>query len=101
MGTSLDVARSFVRAVQSRDADAAAELCADDVIVTIPGVPMPFQGRDGVRQMIRMAPSELVQSLREEKGTGAGPAMSRGGIPVRPPSRSALASVCAGSGVST
>jgi ketosteroid isomerase-like protein len=70
MGTSLDVARSFVQAVQSGDADAAAALCADDVVVTIPGVPTPFQGRDGVRQMIRMAPSELVQSLREEREEG-------------------------------
>jgi len=45
MGNSLDVARSFVQAVQSRDADAAAALCADDVVVTIPGVPVPFQVR--------------------------------------------------------
>jgi hypothetical protein len=70
VGTALETARSFVRAVQSGDADAAAELCAAAVDVTLPGVPVPFEGKDGVRQMIRMAPSELVQSLREEKEDG-------------------------------
>ncbi|HEV8535440.1 MAG TPA: nuclear transport factor 2 family protein [Candidatus Limnocylindria bacterium] len=70
MDSTLELARSFVQAVQSRDADAAAELCADDVEVVLPGVPVPFQGKDGVRQMIRMAPPELVQSMRDEVVTG-------------------------------
>jgi len=70
MGASLAVARSFYQAVQSRDADAAANLCADDIEVVLPGVPVPFQGKDGVRQMIRMAPAELVQTLRDETAEG-------------------------------
>ena len=66
MDSTLDVARSFVQAVQDRNADAAAALCADDVEVTLPGLPEPFQGKEGVRQMIRMAPVELVQTPRDE-----------------------------------
>jgi ketosteroid isomerase-like protein len=70
MDSTLDIARSFVRAVRDRDANAAAELCAEDVEVTLPGVPVPFQGKEGVRQMIRMAPGELVQSPRDETASG-------------------------------
>jgi len=59
-----------VKAVQDRDAEAAAAQCTDDVEVRVPGVETPFLGKEGVRQMIRMAPSELLQSLRgdEERG---------------------------------
>ena len=70
MDSTLEIARSLVQAVKDRDADAAAELCADDVRVTLPGLPEPFQGKDGIRQMIRMAPSELVQTPREETVQG-------------------------------
>ena len=70
MDSTLGVARSFVQAVQDRNADAAAALCADDVEVTLPGLPEPFQGKEGVRQMIRLAPSELVQTPREESVEG-------------------------------
>ena len=70
MDSTLEVARSFVQAVQERNADAAADLCADDVRVTLPGLPEPFLGKEGVRQMIRMAPVELVQTPREERADG-------------------------------
>ena len=70
MDSTLDVARSFVQAVQERNAEAAADLCSDDVEVTLPGLPEPFLGKEGVRQMIRMAPSELVQTPREESVEG-------------------------------
>ena len=70
MDSTLDVARLFVQAVQDRNADAAAALCADDVEVTLPGLPEPFQGKEGVRQMIRFAPSELVQTPRDESVDG-------------------------------
>jgi ketosteroid isomerase-like protein len=71
MDSTLDVARSFVQAVRQRDADAAAALCTDDVEVTLPGVPVPFEGKEGVRQMIRMAPTELVQTPRDEAIAGS------------------------------
>ena len=70
MADGLDAARSFVKAVQDKDADAAAQLCADDVEIVLPFAGGPFHGRDGVRQMIRMAPAELVQSLRNEDAKG-------------------------------
>jgi ketosteroid isomerase-like protein len=68
--SALDTARSFIDAVMTKDADAAVALCADDVEVRLPGVPVPFSGRDGVRQMIRMAPPELVQTMRDADQDG-------------------------------
>jgi ketosteroid isomerase-like protein len=68
--SGLDTARSFINAVMTKDADAAVALCADDVEVHLPGVPVPFSGKDGVRQMIRMAPPELVQTLRDAEQDG-------------------------------
>jgi ketosteroid isomerase-like protein len=70
LDSTLGIARSFVQAVKDRNADAAAALCADDVTVTLPGLPEPFHGKEGVRQMIRMAPTELVQTPREESVDG-------------------------------
>jgi len=62
--SGIDTARSFIAAVQGKDADAAALLCAEDVEVLLPGAEIPLRGREGVRQMIRMAP-DFVQSMRE------------------------------------
>jgi hypothetical protein len=67
--TSLDVARGFINAVQDRNGDAAADLCADDVEVLLPGADAPLRGKEGVRQMIRMAP-QFVQSMRDEEEQG-------------------------------
>lgn len=64
--TPLETARSFVQAVQARDADAAAALCANDVEVFLPGADAPLRGKEGVRQMIRMAP-EFTHSFRGEE----------------------------------
>ena len=62
--SGLDTARSFIEAVQGKDAEAAALLCAEDVEVLLPGAVIPLRGREGVRQMIRMAP-DFVQSMRD------------------------------------
>jgi len=64
--TTLDVARGFINAVQDKNADAAADLCTDDVEVLLPGADAPLRGKEGVRQMIRMAP-QFVQSMRDEE----------------------------------
>lgn len=61
----LDTARGFVNAVREQNADGAAELCTDDVEVLLPGADSPLRGKEGVRQMIRMAP-QFEHSLREE-----------------------------------
>lgn len=67
--TPLEVGRAFIEAVEAKDADAAAALCADDVEVLLPGADAPLRGKDGVRQMVRMAP-ELVQTFRSEEQRG-------------------------------
>jgi ketosteroid isomerase-like protein len=64
--TDLEVARKFIDAVRERDADAAAELCTETVEVLLPGAEAPMRGKDGVRQMIRMAP-QFLQSMRDEE----------------------------------
>lgn len=65
----LELARAFMRAVQAKEAEAAAELCAEDVEVLLPGAEEPLRGRDGVRQMIRMSP-EFLHSVRTEEERG-------------------------------
>ncbi|MDQ2951610.1 MAG: hypothetical protein M3R54_05050, partial [Chloroflexota bacterium] len=47
-------------------ADAAAALCAEEVEVLLPGADGPLRGREGVRQMIRMAP-QFLQTMRDEE----------------------------------
>jgi hypothetical protein len=64
--TGLEVARKFIDAVRERDADGAAELCTEGVEVLLPGADLPLRGREGVRQMIRMAP-QFLQSMRDEE----------------------------------
>ncbi len=64
--TGIEIARSFIEAVQAKDADAAAALCAEDVEVLLPGADGPLRSREGVRQMIRMAP-QFVQTMRDEE----------------------------------
>ena len=69
MDTQLAIARSFIDAVQARNDRAAAALCADDVEVLLPGAGATLKGKDGVRQMINMAP-KLEQSARGEEQRG-------------------------------
>src|SRR5205809_701348 len=64
--TGLEVARGFINAVRERDADTAAELCTEAVEVLLPGADAPLRGKEGVRQMIRMAP-QFLQSMRDEE----------------------------------
>ena len=64
--TGIETARSFIEAVQAKDADAAAALCAEDVEVLLPGADAPLRSREGVRQMIRMAP-QFLQTVRDEE----------------------------------
>ena len=64
--SGLEVARGFITAVVDKNADAAAALCAEDVEVLLPGADQPLRGKEGVRQMIRMAP-QFLQSMRDEE----------------------------------
>src|SRR2546428_13275763 len=67
--TALDVARGFINSVRERDADTAAELCTEAVEGLLPGADAPLRGKEGVRQMIRMAP-QILQSMRDEEERG-------------------------------
>jgi hypothetical protein len=64
--TGIEVARGFINAVRERNAGAAADLCTESVEVLLPGAEAPLRGKEGVRQMIRMAP-QFLQSMREEE----------------------------------
>jgi len=66
MPDRLSVARAFIEAVVERQADVAVALCADSVEVLLPGASAPLRGKDGVRQMIHIAP-KLEQSFRSEE----------------------------------
>jgi hypothetical protein len=65
--TQLASARSFIEAVQSKNDVAAAALCADEVEVLLPGAGATLRGRDGVRQMVNMAPKLEQRSRGEEQ----------------------------------
>jgi ketosteroid isomerase-like protein len=64
--TGLEVARKFIDAVRESDADGAAELCTEGVEVLLPGADAALRGKEGVRQMIRLAP-QFLQSMRDEQ----------------------------------
>jgi hypothetical protein len=64
--TQVAIARSFIEAVQAKSDVAAAALCADDIEVLLPGARATLRGKDGVRQMINLAP-KLEQSPRGEE----------------------------------
>ena len=69
--SGIEAARAFIDAVQEKNADRAAELCTDDVEILLPLVDGPLRGKEGVRQMVLLAP-ELVQSVRDaEERDGA------------------------------
>jgi hypothetical protein len=67
--TQLAVARSFIEAVQAKNDASAAALCSDEIEVLLPGAGATLKGKDGVRQMINMAP-KLEQSARGEEQHG-------------------------------
>ena len=69
MDTRLAVARSFIEAVQAKNDRAAAEFCSDAIEVLLPGAGATLKGKDGVRQMVNLAP-KLEQSARSEEQRG-------------------------------
>ena len=69
MDTQLSAARSFIEAAQAKNDRAAAALCSDEIEVWLPGASGPLTGKDGVRQMVNLAP-KLEQSARSEEQRG-------------------------------
>ena len=69
MPDPLAAAKTFMSALETKDAEKAASVCADDVAIELPGGENQIEGKDGARQLIRMAPS-FVRIVREEQVEG-------------------------------
>lgn len=67
--TPLEAARAFMTALEKRDAERAASVVVDDVVIELPGVDTQLHGKDGARQLMRMAPP-FVRLVREEEQLG-------------------------------
>ncbi len=69
MGTPLEAARAFMVALEANDAEQAASVCAENVVIVLPGGENQLEGRDGARRLVRMAPP-FVRLVREEQVEG-------------------------------
>ncbi|HEY6959229.1 MAG TPA: nuclear transport factor 2 family protein [Candidatus Limnocylindria bacterium] len=69
MGDPLEAARTFMDALEARDADRAASVCAEDVEIELPGGDSDLTGKEGARRLVRMAPS-FVRRVREHETHG-------------------------------
>lgn len=56
-------------ALEAKDAERAASVCAEDVTIVLPGGETELEGRDGARRLIRMAPP-FIRRVREEEVDG-------------------------------
>src|SRR3989442_12272895 len=56
-------------ALEANDAEKAAAVCAEDVAIVLPGGDRQLEGREGAKQLIRMAPP-FVRVVREEAAMG-------------------------------
>jgi ketosteroid isomerase-like protein len=65
----LAAAQRFMKALEQKDPEGAATVCADDVVIELPGGENELKGKDGARQLMRMAPP-FVRTVREEKVDG-------------------------------
>ncbi len=67
--TPLEAAKTFMQALESKDPERAASVCADDVTIVLPGGETEIEGKDGAKRLIRMAPA-FVRIVREEEVDG-------------------------------
>jgi ketosteroid isomerase-like protein len=67
--TPLEAAKTFMAALAEKDPEKAAALCADEVVIELPGGDNELKGRDGARQLMRMAPP-FQRIVRDEKVIG-------------------------------
>ncbi len=56
-------------ALETRDAERAASVCAEDVQIELPGGDPELQGKEGARRLVRSAPS-FVRRIREHETRG-------------------------------
>ncbi len=69
MTDPLASARTFMKALEAKDPGGAASVCTDDVVIELPGGDNELKGKEGARQLMRMAPP-FVRTVREETVTG-------------------------------
>lgn len=67
--TPLEAAKTFMNALENKDAERAASVCAEDVTIVLPGGEAELEGREGAKRLIRMAPP-FVRVIREEQVDG-------------------------------
>lgn len=65
----LAAAKTFMAALQHKEPEKAASVCADGVVIELPGGENELHGKDGARQLMRMAPP-FVRLIREEQVNG-------------------------------
>jgi len=65
----LEAAKAFMSALQAKEPEKAASVCADTVVIELPGGENELHGKDGARQLMRMAPP-FVRIIREEHVDG-------------------------------
>jgi len=67
--TPLEAAKTFMSALTEKAPEKAASVCADDVVIELPGGENELHGKDGARQLMRMAPP-FVRIVRDEEVRG-------------------------------
>jgi hypothetical protein len=67
--TPLESAHIFMKALEGKDPGQAAGVCADGVVIELPGTDNELHGKDGARQLVRMAPP-FIRTVREENEMG-------------------------------
>lgn len=58
-----------MRALETKDPEMAASVCAEDVTIVLPGGETELEGKDGARRLMRMAPP-FIRIIREEQVEG-------------------------------
>ena len=66
----LGAAKAFMDALQAKEPEKAAAVCADSVVIELPGGENELRGKDGARQLMRMAPLFML-IVREQRVEGS------------------------------
>ncbi|MBI3521550.1 MAG: nuclear transport factor 2 family protein [Chloroflexi bacterium] len=69
MPKPIEAAKTFMAALEAKDGDRAASVCADEVTIVLPGGETELEGKEGARRLVRMAPP-FVRLIREEQVDG-------------------------------
>ena len=65
MSDPLASARAFMTALENKDPEGAASVCADDVVIDLPGGDNELKGKDGARQLMARRSSPVHHRERE------------------------------------